>query len=378
VGTEELKDRREAAPPLWIKFAVLLEDYDLPEVPARPHGPLFHRWLPNGQVDAIALHTGHSSTSLKVWFERLGFIDDGMVRFAYDRREVADDVIPQQAILDGGPLIGLLEMTNVPADEMQCLEDNAVGSDAYVALGKRIVTTFLHPCISRFLNFVRTRYGQYWLRPLKEWDARYESLGAYCQYLDLQWSLDRGATWKSFEPDTPVGHLTVTIRETFVEYLTKQDWSQLSEVRGARDRPSPAALALTDAHRSEDQGHTSYAFLHGVTALELAVGECLRRQVTSPELKKLVECVWDLPLPARMVLLSSSFPGIDETGVELAAKAIKTRNRFVHEGVFPSDASKGELRGLFRTIACLLASPEARFPSANPGNASMSEEKWDQ
>ena len=39
-------------------------------------GPLFHRWLPDGEKDAIPLDTGEPDVELRVWFERLGFVDD--------------------------------------------------------------------------------------------------------------------------------------------------------------------------------------------------------------------------------------------------------------------------------------------------------------
>ena len=57
-------------------------------------------------------------------------------------------------------------------------------------------------------------------------------------------------------------------------------------------------------------------------------------------------------------------------------KAIKMRNKIVHEGWNPPDSTRVELFGLLNTIAALLSGPRFRFPSANPGNAIMPPEKW--
>jgi hypothetical protein len=53
-------------------------------------------------------------------------------------------------------------------------------------------------------------------------------------------------------------------------------------------------------------------------------------------------------------------------GIEDTLKAIKIRNKIVHEGLNPQGAeSKNILMGLFRTISSLLLGPEFKFPELN-------------
>ena len=58
---------------LRLRFAAFLEDYAIPEL-VRPHGPLFHRWLPEGQKDAICVHLPDGKNTLRLWFEAKGFV----------------------------------------------------------------------------------------------------------------------------------------------------------------------------------------------------------------------------------------------------------------------------------------------------------------
>lgn len=69
-----------------------------------PPGPLFHRWLPGGVHDAISLETREPDSSLKVWFERWGVVDDGgFIRFTHRQREVDASVVERQAKLRRRP-----------------------------------------------------------------------------------------------------------------------------------------------------------------------------------------------------------------------------------------------------------------------------------
>ncbi len=118
---------------LLLKFGINLEEYSL-SIIAQHHGPLFHRWLPDGEKDAIVLDTGDSNIELRVWFERRGFVDNGFIKFDYKRREVNPEIIPKQAILDAGPLWGLLKIQGLSEEELVPLWENAIEDARYVAL----------------------------------------------------------------------------------------------------------------------------------------------------------------------------------------------------------------------------------------------------
>jgi hypothetical protein len=90
---------------LLLKFGVLLENYNIEEFD-RHKGPLFHRWLPDGEKDAILVDVPDPTAELKVWFERRGFVDDRWIRFDYSRPEIDPEIMERQAILDAGPLRG--------------------------------------------------------------------------------------------------------------------------------------------------------------------------------------------------------------------------------------------------------------------------------
>lgn len=364
---------------LLIRFAIHLEDYSLPKVPARPHGPLFHRWLPDGQSDAAILGTGVSGVTLKVWFERFGFADgDGIIRFKYNEKSVPPENIPKQAVLDAGPLFGLVEITTPSTAEISALKGAKIGSATFKSLGKRVATEIIQPCVSRFLSILRTNFGQYWLRELHSWDSRDESLGHYCEMLNMRWSLDDGTTWSNFTPDQAISHHTVTLRRSFDEYLTKENWYEITDSFNNAYDPPQASHLLAQAHRSDDQGNLAYALVEAVTALEVAVAEAIRSGVKSKELTGAIQSFWTLPLPAQVVMVAGLVRGISEKDIRDSIQAIKVRNAIVHEGLKPSDEARKYLHGVFRTIGGLQGGPVFRFPSANPGNAVMSVEKWNQ
>jgi len=361
---------------LLLKFGIHLEEYDFPTI-AQHHGPLFHRWLPEGEEDAIILDTGDPSVDIKLWFEQWGFIDNGWIKFSYDRREVDPKIIPTQAILDAGPLIGLLEVKGLSKQELAPLCANKVGDARYIALAKRVVKRLLYPPVARFLNILRTNYGQYWIRELEKWDSREESLGSYCQSLELKWSLDGGKTWVPFVPNKPVIMLTSTIRRSYSEYLTKEDWQELAKVSRKRYEPSPAAFILSLAHQFLDQGNLKHAFIEGVSALEIALNELIRQKLNDADsLLDSMRAFWNLPLPAQVTAVATTLGKISLKDMEHTINAIDIRNKVIHEGWDPPDNTKVELSGLLNTAAVLLSGPRFRFPTVNPGNTKMTLEQW--
>lgn len=363
---------------LLLKFGINLKEYSL-SIIAQHHGPLFHRWLPDGEKDAIVLDTGDSNIELRVWFERRGFVDNGFIKFDYKRREVNPEIIPKQAILDAGPLWGLLKIQGLSEEELAPLWENAIGDDRYVALGKKVVKNLLYPPVARFLNILRTNYGQYWIRELEKWDSREESLGHYCKSLNLKWSLDEGKTWRSFLPNKSIVIFRSTVRmdKCFHAYLSKEDWQELAKVVRQGYEPSLAAFVLARTHQFLDQGNLKYAFIEGVSALELVLNEFIRHKLEGTDfLLNSMKAFWDLPLRAQVTTVATTLGKISSQDIEHTIKAIDIRNKVIHEGWDPPDDTKVELSGLLNTAAALLSGPRFRFPTANPGNARMPLEKW--
>lgn len=364
---------------LLLKFQIHLEEDDL-STPYPNHGPLFHRWLPDGEKDAIVLDTSDPNAQLKIWFEQWGFKENnGFIKFDYERREVDPNIIPMQAILDAGPLMGSLEIQALSKEKLASLQGNRTGDTHYIDLGKKIVTLIQQP-VTRFLEVLRTNYGQYWIRRLEKWDSREMSLGAYCHRLNLKWSLDEGETRAHFEPDKRIAYLGVTLHidKDFREYLTKDDWQELREASQQRYEPSLSAKLLARSHQFLNQDNLKHAFIEGVSALEIALGEFIRQKLdNNKSLAEDMQSFWQLPLKAQMVTILSVLGTVQLGNVEVTADAIEIRNKVVHEGLEPDEEAKHALSGLLRTAAALLPGPRFRFPSINPGNAMRPLSEWE-
>ena len=364
---------------MLLRFALNLEEHDLPDL-ARHPGPLFHRWLPDGMTDSIELQTSDPSSRLSVWFERRGFSSEGSeILFDIKRKEVPSDAIPLQAVLEAGPLFGQLALESVTAEEERALVKEQVGEEPYVGLGKRVVKGLI-PALQQFIAILRTNYGQYWVRELDDWDSRRQSLGAFCQLLELGWSLDGGTTWKPFLPDKAIHSEVVVLprKDSFLVYLQKDDWKEIAGVAESDYTPSLGARMVANTHALLDQHNLRFAFIEGVEALEIALGEYVRRTIfRNPKLEDVIQGFWNLTLPARTTVVVSLADTGAKEDLEETLEAIKTRNRIVHEGSGPSEHLAGQVGALLRVASSLLEGPKFRFPSAAPGQAILSLENWD-
>lgn len=362
---------------LLLKFVIDLQDPSLSPI-ASHHGPLFHRWLPAGEQDALSLRTGDDKAHLKIWFERRGFVDDGFIRFDYNRQDVDPEIIPKQALLDGGPLMGLLEIHELPEDQGMALQRNQIGDALYIRLGRRVVNRLLHRPVANLLNILRANYGQYWIPQLEPWDSRYESLGSYCSRLNLRWSLDGGNTWTPFRPDEPKWSLVLGIRVRPSEYLAQRDWEELSRVVQERYEPSLAASLVGEAHKFVDQGKLKHALIEGVTALERAVNEFIRARLHGRHsLLTAMSSFMNLPLTTQLVSVSSILGKISAEQIQQTIQAIEMRNKVIHKGWNPPESVQVQVAALLRTVAMLLPGPRFKFPIANPGNELRSPESWE-
>lgn len=357
---------------LLIQIALRLEDYQLDEF-KRPHGTLFHRWLPDGCSNAITLDTGNEYSELKVWFERKGFIRDGWIEFDYKREEVDPDIMIKQAKLDAGPLFGYLRITDVTESEYAAVTNNKVGSPEYMNFGKRVIE-LIHPPISQLLRVLRITFGQYWIRELEQWDSRDMSLGNYCRSrLHLSWSIDEGDTWNDFAPNEQIVnlHSHINLDEDFSVFLSEENYRDLPKILAAKNEPSLGAETLSYSHRIFDDGDIRHAFIEATIALEMIIHEFIHRKLSaSATLTKYDQSFFDLPLRAQLISLSLMIEKINTEDLELASEAINIRNKIVHEGWQPVDDRR--TRKIFMTFirvcSYLLDGPKLRFPSMHLGN----------
>ena len=135
-------------PNLLLKFQVRLESPPIKTgmmYVAGLYGPQFHRWLPDGEKDAISLDTGNSNATLKIWFERRGYVDGNLIKFDYERQEVDPEIMSTQGKLDAGPLKGLLDILDISDEEVSLLKEKKVDDKRYLAFEKKIIKLFYNP-----------------------------------------------------------------------------------------------------------------------------------------------------------------------------------------------------------------------------------------
>lgn len=357
---------------LFLKFAVRLRNtFD-----TFPKGPLFHRWFPNGEEDAIALVLSPNA-ELKLWFDRMESRRGGLE----DSQAVAPEVIARLGKVEAGPLRGLLEVRGRSREEIESLRNNKLGDPNYIQLGKLLVKDLLYPPLSRFISTIRTNYGQHWIEELPAWDSRTYSLGSYCStFLNLKCSTDGGDTWGPFQPDERMVMLEARFSgdaRYYRKYLTQDDWRCLQETVSQGYMPSHAAKLVAKAHQLFDLENIRFAFIEGVTALELAISELINRTFRENPPRELMEFA-GLPVKKQLIAVAAVSGLLSEEDLQAGIKAIDIRNEIVHEGVDPHDEKRTEFYGLLKAISKLLLGPTFKFPQASSGNLEMRAERWEE
>ena len=358
---------------LIIKFVVPLERDDLEGISSR-HGPLFHRWLPDGENDEISIKRQSKNVRVKLWFERCGYINDrGWISFDYKRREIDSDTLSRQAKVDAGPLYGKIFIKDLKSEEVKAVVENKLDDEEYIKVGKKI-TKIINKDIIPFINYLRNHCGQYWVKELHPWNSQAESLGSYFMRISAKWSVDESAEWQKFLPDKLESRAVVTINldSDYSPYLSKDNWLSLESFNPEQCNDSLSIKLLSRAHQLNDEGNIRQSFVEGVTSLELALNEFFQKRVNlGKSLRREMKSFWQLPLHAQLTTVASCLPNSSHDDIEIAIRAIRVRNKIVHEGFNPRNdfETKKIIKALFRIISKLLSDIDLKFPSAsNSGN----------
>lgn len=357
---------------LLLKFAVALEDFSASEFD-RPHGPLFHRWLPNGKADALLINTADPKNKLTIWFERRGFLDSSFIRYDSRRTEVDENTMQRQGKLDAGPLRGEAEFASITSDELMAIREERLESPEYISVGKQVIE-FLYPPVSAVIDLLRVQYGQYWLPELPCWDSRSQSLGSYCSSkFNLHWRELESEDWRKFQPTDQRQTIFVTppSGRAYAEYLTQDDWLQIQSSFKPTAQLPIALRVLGRAHQLNDSEHVNESFIQAVSALELSIEHFLNTRMAqlSVDAAKHAKQLLNLPVKVQLSILAATTSEITQTTLDLALRAVEFRNNIVHEGKKVEDKERRIFLAIAECAKYFLGLNELKTPVLNSGNS---------
>lgn len=362
---------------LKIRFYVQFDD---PHIDFCPHGPLTHRWLPDDENDSIFLNTGHSDYELKIWFKRRGKTDSNYIRFSLNESDVDPSIISKQAVLDAGPLSSELTVKNIEQNKYDAVINN-IKNDDYARFAKEVIRVIIPP-LNNFLCSIRFKHGQYWIDEIRDFDARHGSLGSFCSRLSMKWSSDDGKNWNNFRPTDLMSSTSVYLGNNtsyIQDYLTKNDWDKLKSEMDNEFQSSLAKELCVKSWQYFDQGDVKHAIIEGITALEVCISEVIKQGLD--RLNTTIDKIDDFKhsrLTTKLTVVCSLKPSITESELTDTIEVYNIRNKIVHDGEPASDfiQIQSKFKSLLNVISKLTMDQKFKFPSANPGNANMSEEEW--
>jgi hypothetical protein len=352
-------------------FHLFLDNALIPG-PMNLAGPVFHRFVPDGENDAVFLTPEGDPHEIRVWLQRAAKKEGDFLRWDRHGSEFDVATMRRQAKLEGGPLRGEMVMPDVSGDELGSLFRNPkapgdsfgqdVGDDLpYVALGKRVIEV-LQPRLRNFISTLRNQYGQYWLEEPLSCDSRRSTLGTYCSsMLGLLWWNDKTQDWRRFLP-TNSGSTISPGRlpgRGYEEYLSEEDWRRLQRTRCLSNVSTEVQL-LGNATRALDFGEYRQSFIGVVSALELVVS----RRLASPSamVQSAIQSFQNRETQSAQIAVTLLATGACVDEIENALKALKVRNRVAHEGYLPTVDEAAALRKVITTIQKLAGLEEIKNP----------------
>ena len=355
---------------LTIKFGLWIQDYEMDE-PSKLDGPVFTRWLPDGENDALKVTIDRYSAEVYLWFERHGFIDDsGFIRYEHKRFEIDPNVLPRQEKVYAGALYGKIILNEISEAQVSALINHEVESEEYVTLGKLVLKKILDPVLIQFTKLLKNTYGQYWIEVYKPFDSRNLALSNHCSRLNMKWHLSDEESGDFVPGKKEIQTISFTVSASQEkEYIDRNAWFHLESLLNNKFEPSLSSAFASRANKLLEEGRYSHSLLESVTAIELSIEEYIRRSISNaPELEEYMHSFWKNPLPTRISLVAS-LAGADTNDISLSISGVNERNKFVHDGKDPDSSVSGLVDGLLRTISHLNNNQELRFPSVDMSNA---------
>ena len=341
----------------------------------RPSGPIFSRFVPDGEADAVYLTADGDPHEIRVWFARNAKLDGGFLKWDQKGTEFDSALMRRQGKLDAGWLVGKMSMP-VSGTELAALRHNPIATPrefgdvtedpAYVGLAKRLIKT-LQPRLAAFVSTLRCQYGQYWLEAPRPWDSRSETLGAYCSgQLQLRWWYEK-KEWYWFLPTRSGFSMVCQILPDshFDQYLTEADWRRLQRIRCLDDVPTELQL-LSNAGKSLDFGDYRHAFVEVCAALELTISS--RLAAKNDKVKRAINGFRSGQTQMAQVAVVLLLIGASEDEIQNTLEAVEIRNRVVHEGYVPGESDGWNLRKVMQAIEKIGNFATIKSPSLDFGS----------
>ena len=343
--------------------------------------PYFCRWLPNGENDSIELNLKEENAVLYIWFERFGFKDKtGIIQFDYHRKEVIDQDLYRQSAVESGPLFGLIKLREIEDDIISVYDKNKQGDEKYIKLGKKIVKKIIEPKLRIFHDILYYKFGQYWLGDKISWDSQKKSLGAYCNTLNMKWKIGEKSEWKEFLPnkiERKVNFNVILDEKNLIRNITKKDWCDISRYIDEEYMPSMTERLLIETHELIVNNDYKYAFVQGITALELAVDNFHKKNIKNKIIIENMQSFYNLSLKTKMIAIISQLDKCKEDDIIKIKEAINIRNKIVHEGGSAPENSVFILNKLLQIICILIDRSILKFPERDQIPITMEIDKWE-
>ena len=168
-----------------------------------------------------------------------------------------------------------LVVEDVSAEELMRLEGRHPQAAWYTStegqyqeaeeLGERIATTIVDSC-NRLLRWLRTKYGQFWVKPLR----REEPVQNFLDQIQAKWRVPAGA-WRRLNAYPPVIRVDRIVLGVADRYLQVRDWEKLQADLRRQDEPGAGLLLVATAKDRFTEGDRQMAIIHLNSALEWCV-----------------------------------------------------------------------------------------------------------
>jgi hypothetical protein len=330
---------------------------------------LFHKWLPDGEKDAITI-LENDSAKIWVWFERSGDSSSGVIHFTQEGSQQSFDteIMKRQARLVAGSLHAKLSLFDCTSVEIEALSNGEMNEEAIRLVAIRAAKKIGDP-IANFIEVLRARYGQFWIPSFEKWDSQKHTIETYFRVaFDAGYSTDSGNSFAAFLP----GHATYIITgprmegKGWAEFLEEADWRSLQKSGIDLRQVSIAESLIAAASKYAQSNQLRQAIIEAVTAIEIASSEYIHR--CTREHQNRIQAFFDLSLSSRIAILLSSSKLATDKEISSVIRTIEIRNKVVHKGYFPTSTEDAHLRTTMIVTARLLGNEKQKLPTFNFSN----------